>query len=379
MLLNRTKMKVLLLLLLFLSKFSCAQNLVYNGGFEIYKDCPDEISEFEIEKAIGWKNPNKGTADYFNSCSKNKIYLTPDNYIGKSETHAGNAYAGFGYYFKDKHIEYIETHLIKKIEIGKIYCLEFFVKKPTSYRFSFDELSVLFSKEEIKTNNADFFSKEIIANNDFISFKIPAQKKDEWTRVSLIYKPKTEGQFLIIGFNQPESLAKLHIQSKTIGSYYYIDDVSLIEIKDSSKCICNIITEPLKKDSVKIEVTKSLNQYDDAINKTLTLNNIVFETNKSDLLTSSFVELNKLSDYLKEHPQYTIEISGHTDNTGNELDNLKLSKDRAKAVVDYLINKGIANKRLIYNGYGNKNPLVLNDTEEHKKINRRVEFKIISK
>lgn len=115
------------------------------------------------------------------------------------------------------------------------------------------------------------------------------------------------------------------------------------------------------------------------VNKTLTLNNIVFETNKSDLLSSSFVELNKLSDYLIEHPQYAIEISGHTDNTGNEVDNLKLSKDRAKAVADYLINKGIDNKRLIYNGYGNKKSLVPNDTEEHKRVNRRVEFKIIPK
>lgn len=361
--------------LFFVAKVTCSQNLIYNGGFENYKECPDEISEFEIEKAIGWKNPNKGTADYFNSCSKNKIYLTPDNFIGKSETHAGNAYAGIGYYFKDKHIEYLETQLIKKIEIGKLYCIEFFVKKPTSYRFSFDELSVLFSKEEIKTNNADFLSKEIIANNDFISFKIQAQKKDEWTRVSLIYKPKSEGQFLTIGFNQPENLAKLHIQSKTIGSYYYIDDISLIEIKDSSKCICNI-TKLLKKDSVKIDVPKLINQYDDAINKTLTLNNIVFETNKSDLLSSSFVELNKLSGYLKEHPQYAIEISGHTDNTGNEVDNLKLSKDRAKAVVDYLINKGIDNKRLVYNGYGSENQLMPNDSEENKTKNRRVEFKL---
>ena len=160
-------------------------------------------------------------------------------------------------------------------------------------------------------------------------------------------------------------------------TYYFIDDVSLLEIKDSSECICNTI-KTIKKDSVKIDKVKNISQYDEAINKSITLNNIVFETDKSDLLQSSCKELDKLVKYLMQNPSFKIEITGYTDNTGKEGDNIKLSEQRAKAVAGHLIKEGIDTKRITYKGYGSKKPLLPNDTEEHKRVNRRVEFKLIA-
>ena len=72
-----------------------------------------------------------------------------------------------------------------------------------------------------------------------------------------------------------------------------------------------------------------------------------------------------------------IEISGHTDKTGSEVINAKLSTDRARAVVEYLIQKGIDKSRLTYQGLGSTMPIADNATPEGRAKNRRVEFKIL--
>ncbi|HDR68345.1 MAG TPA: OmpA family protein, partial [Bacteroidaceae bacterium] len=79
------------------------------------------------------------------------------------------------------------------------------------------------------------------------------------------------------------------------------------------------------------------------------------------------------------NPTVQLEISGHTDNTGTYKINSKLSRDRAKAVVDYLTGRGIPATRLVYEGYADTQPIAPNDTAAGRERNRRVEFKVISK
>ena len=73
----------------------------------------------------------------------------------------------------------------------------------------------------------------------------------------------------------------------------------------------------------------------------------------------------------------SIEVSGHTDNTGSASLNKKLSKDRALTVKNYLVNKGIEDERITYAGYGFEQPIASNDTPEGREQNRRVEIKVI--
>jgi outer membrane protein OmpA-like peptidoglycan-associated protein len=115
-----------------------------------------------------------------------------------------------------------------------------------------------------------------------------------------------------------------------------------------------------------------------ALNSNVVLNNIQFEVNSFKLLPVSLIELDKLLQILIENPTLKVEISGHTDNLGNAADNLKLSTNRAKAVVDYLVSKGIANNRLSYKGYGSTKPIADNSTEKGKAKNRRTEFTVTS-
>lgn len=115
-----------------------------------------------------------------------------------------------------------------------------------------------------------------------------------------------------------------------------------------------------------------------ALNSNIVLKNIQFESNSYQLLPVSLIELNNLLKILQENPTLKIEIGGHSDNTGSSSENLKLSTLRAKAVVDYLINKGIAANRLTYKGYGETKPIANNTTEEGRAKNRRTEFTVIA-
>jgi outer membrane protein OmpA-like peptidoglycan-associated protein len=109
------------------------------------------------------------------------------------------------------------------------------------------------------------------------------------------------------------------------------------------------------------------------------LSNIFFEHDSYQLLNNSFAELNNIVNFMNLNPSIKIEISGHTDNTGNEKYNLELSKNRALAVCKYISNKGIDKSRLKYKAYGSSKALVKNDSEANKSKNRRTEFKIIHK
>ncbi len=110
---------------------------------------------------------------------------------------------------------------------------------------------------------------------------------------------------------------------------------------------------------------------------TIVLNNVFFETNKWDLKPESMTELNTLADLLKANPTKKVEISGHTDNVGNDAANQTLSDNRAASVVTYLVSKGVAPTQLTSKGYGESKPVATNDTEEGRAKNRRTEFKIL--
>lgn len=127
------------------------------------------------------------------------------------------------------------------------------------------------------------------------------------------------------------------------------------------------------------EVEKNIALKKVEVGSEIALHNIFFDYKKSELTRESVTELNNLVKLMNQYPTIKIEISGHTDDVGDEDYNQKLSVDRAKAVVDYLISKGISSARLSYVGYGFTRPIAPNDTEEGRRLNRRSEFKIISK
>ena len=122
----------------------------------------------------------------------------------------------------------------------------------------------------------------------------------------------------------------------------------------------NLFLAPLKKDQV------------------VRLNNIFFKDNTAELKPESELELNRFVQFLKQNKKIIIEISAHTDNTLDDKKSMELSEKRAEVIYNYVIKRGIKEKRLSKKGYGLRFPLGFNKTEEGRALNNRIEFKIIS-
>ncbi|MEI6885781.1 MAG: OmpA family protein [Bacteroidota bacterium] len=115
------------------------------------------------------------------------------------------------------------------------------------------------------------------------------------------------------------------------------------------------------------------------LNQSYRINDIYFGFNKYELSEASKPVLDQLIEFLSENPEIFIQIQGHTDNIGNDADNLKLSDNRARSVYNYLVLKGIPAKRLTFKGFGKTIPVAGNETEEGRARNRRTVFVITKK
>ncbi|MEJ8755456.1 OmpA family protein [Pontibacter sp. H259] len=107
------------------------------------------------------------------------------------------------------------------------------------------------------------------------------------------------------------------------------------------------------------------------------LNNLFFPSGKYNLEKKSQTELNKLISFMRQNKDLKIEITGHTDDVGSDAANQVLSEKRAKAVVDYLISKGVAAARFRYKGFGETKPVKPNTSEANRQLNRRIEMQVL--
>lgn len=144
------------------------------------------------------------------------------------------------------------------------------------------------------------------------------------------------------------------------GYLFYSENFSLKEAQNGQPFEKNIPLTPLEPNAVAV------------------LRNIFFPSNQFTLDPASATELDKLVALLKDNPTMVAEISGHTDNVGSDAANQQLSENRARSVVEYLVQHGIPAERLKAKGYGETKAIDSNDTETGRAQNRRTELKVIS-
>ena len=127
------------------------------------------------------------------------------------------------------------------------------------------------------------------------------------------------------------------------------------------------------KEPVKYIPTKE----EDEIIKTA-FSQLEFESARATIKKSSYSSLDGLAMLLKQHPEWSVVLKGYTDNTGNAAKHLQLSKDRAAAVKNYLVNKGVSASHIQTFGYGSADPIASNATLAGRAHNRRVEIELFS-
>lgn len=362
-------------------------NLVFNGSFEEYRFCPKRVDAVGILINVdGWYQPTKGSADYFNTCGSRECGV-PKNKLGEQLPHDGDGYCGI-YCSKNDYREYLQTRLRRKLRAGDSIRLTFFVSLSEQSTGAVATLGGLFTKKDIyDTVRSILLHKEYETLSDDIFQVIattytpqvmnppdvPLTDTRNWQCVTGIFVADGGEQYITLGnFNtaersgyvEPDSLVQL-----LPGSYYYIDDVFV----DCLNC------EPPIADDLNVDSNYlTQEQPTFSVGSTFVLKDIFFEFDKSTILQQSFFELMRLITLLNTYPDMQIEVGGHTDSKGSDSYNQRLSESRAKAVADYLISKGISERRLQYRGYGKSKPIDTNETEEGRARNRRVEFKIMS-
>jgi outer membrane protein OmpA-like peptidoglycan-associated protein len=134
-----------------------------------------------------------------------------------------------------------------------------------------------------------------------------------------------------------------------------------------------------KNDSTEIKVSHKINLPKIETGRRLILKNVFFDFDLYNLKKESRAELDRLYAFLMDNPNVKLELAGHTDNWGPYEHNITLSTNRAKAVLDYLVAKGVDPARLTYKGYGPDVPIATNDTDEGRALNRRTEAIVTAK
>ena len=347
------------------------QNLVPNPSFEQTRACPKDADY--IGGVVAWNLFPNFSADYFHRCAN--VYQTmeyrqrfpreeilnfgvPRSMFGYQEAHSGDAYAGISMCN-----EAIAVKLLRPLVKDSVYKVEFFVSLADSSNVGTRYFGMYFSETAIRviSDNRMLISSFILDTPPQIQNPRDRFLTDtaNWTPITGFYTAKGGEEYIAIGGFYPyhdslvqrirpdRPLSKVYRSMEKQLGYYFVDDVSVV---------------PYSMEWAPEPGIKYVLQY------------IYFDFDKSDLLPESADELNRLSAYLEKHPNYDIAITGHTDNFGTNVYNLNLSNNRARAVANYLAEKGIDRQRITYRGAGSNEPVSDNSTTLGRSMNRRVEF-----
>lgn len=317
------KFLVFTIFMLFVLTSYC-QNIIPNGDIEGPQDF--KISKEWNGKTAQWQCPH-----YSDTVLSQKGKTMQKKIFGNLKPHSGKAYIGIDY------DSLIHIELPIALDSGKRYCFSLY----------FNMKNKNYVKDQI-TFALLFPYNSVWRSLNYITDKTSTDSTD-WTRLCGTTTAKGgEKYIMLMNYNFNE---KSKFKNKEM---IYFDDFSL-EINDEDNDCCPEMLHAKPGDAI-------------------TLKELLFKTSSDIIEKSLYTELNRLAIYLKQNKEFKIQINGHTDNVGNAQSNMELSKNRAKSVYDYLINKGIKAERMKFEGFGSSKPIALNNTEENKAKNRRVEI-----
>ncbi len=235
-------------LLLCFTDIGKAQNLVPNAGFEGGWACPEDYTAEPVKELLPyWKNPNRGTPDYFHRCS-DKAGI-PENFAGLADAAEGDAYVGLilREVFHDSADkkrparEYLEVELNERLEFRQLYCFTMKYRHASASVYATDGLGVAFTREQMKAWNFGILTAEPMV------FNHPGKvmdNKTEWIELCGVFRARGREQYLTIGNFAPEIQRHYYenrdtlVDSAFVYAYYYFDDLTLFKIENHFECGC---------------------------------------------------------------------------------------------------------------------------------------------
>lgn len=185
--------------------------------------------------------------------------------------------------------------------------------------------------------------------------------------------PQTKKKLVFVGQKKPKN--KISVTTDMYGEVTF-----MIPREDTYTILCESLTGPFECGNTPyVSMTASRGGITVVFDDTRAeLTGVTFKAGSAELVPSSLKTLDAAIAGLKRNPKAKVEVQGHTSSEGGEEYNQKLSEDRANAVRDYMIRRGIAEARLTARGYGYSVPKADNDSEAGRKQNRRIELVVTS-
>jgi OmpA-OmpF porin, OOP family len=361
-------------------------NLVVDPGFEntnrLYCSWTQDAARFNANMAA-WNSPTQTTPDHFSTKNDPECWAHPSRHSGgKQSPRTGQCMAGIKIYGKGNtpsywH-EYLQTELPEPLEAGRRYIAECWVLRAVRSNEASNNIGILFTDTPVATRDCLPLYMTPQVNEEKVV-------KGGWHKVSGVFEATGTERFLLIGNFYGDEVTRHERQPEgERGAYYFVDDVN-VRLAPPGMALT-----PRPKESVPppprpivAQHTSSndvdIHQVEPAVGTRVRLDNVLFEFDKADLLPGSDKELDKLVDLMTDFPFLQVEIEGHTDDQGSDAYNMKLSTARAEAVVNHLVRRKVDRSRLSWKGYGESKPLVPNDSEANRAINRRVEFHVLER
>lgn len=385
----KANLLALFLLLQYGMVFAQPANLVVNPSFE------ERVDFQNITGNENWTRCLKNdTPDYIEFTSRGEPEFYYSKYIGGLLPFDGEAYAGIFCYRTnplrgiDNIREYIQVPLLEPLQKDTLYQVSLHIALDPESTTAINNFNIYFGSEQLNFKK----EKQMFELKPQLRFRNSTFDSISWIKLEGRYKAKGNETQMVLGnflpdqairkkaiSHQSEMMAKWNLHELEKAAYYYIDMVSVI--KASLSFSSPVETEKLEEE---VEVQTPIEEPDLAVieiekvdrDSSIVLNNIYFEFDESKLLETSYIELDRLNDQLREFRDLSIVLEGHTDNMGTYEYNIQLSRERAKAVVDYLVENGLEKDRVSFKGYGYTRPLSDNRTETGRSLNRRVAFRI---
>lgn len=359
------------------------ENKVPNASFETLETKIKAPGQF-MEAVAEWETPRDcKPADIYSMSSKKEEVAVPDNQFGGSDTQEGENYAGIDVYTERGEVadrSFIMTKLSKTLLAGKTYCVKFHVSLADLSKYGVNGIGAYLSASKVKLS--DIEEGKVIAQVTKVGNPILGEMS-MWTPVCMEYTADGTEKYLTIGNFTPQDQVltqkmrrpREYSQPQTRGSYYYIDNVSVIATSHlDAPCRCEE-EEADPNDRLQVVYTKNVSEnMDMSAIQQISLTKIFFNSGKYDLNESQKEQLAKLVAQMEANTGINVEIQGHCDKSEAEMYSFDISEKRGETIKNYLVSQGIDASRLTVTGFKADKPDAVAETSQAKAQNRRVEF-----
>lgn len=235
----------------------CQQNLVSNGNFEEYWECPYQQNDSPI-RCSHWYQASYATSDYFNSCSSPLdngctvlCATVPQNSVGFQVPRSGEGYCGFVAYSTNTPVEmqykeYISSKLQLTLEAGEKYVLSFFVSLGDSCKYATDQIGSHLSADSLIIQDlGPCFLTPLITNNQGV-----LTERENWIEIKDTFQAVGNERYLTIGSfggYSDMSVTEFPIEinnDSQLTAYYYVDDVTLYKLQNESEVLIELTEFP---------------------------------------------------------------------------------------------------------------------------------------